>query len=69
MEYGARLLLAFLSGGAALVSIRTAFEAFIDPADVQARAAQGLPPWFWVAVALGCAVLCFLLLRSAKRKA
>lgn len=67
MEWGVRVLLAFLSGGAALVAFRAAFEAFIDPGDVQARAAQGLPPWVWIAVGVGCAVLCFLLLRSAKR--
>ena len=67
MEWGTRVLLAFISGGAALVAFRAAFEAFVDPADVQARAAQGLPPWFWVAVAVGCVVLCFLLLRSARR--
>ena len=67
MEWGVRVLLAFLSAGAALVAFRAAFETFIDPADVQARAAQGLPPWVWLAVGLSCAVLCFLLLRSAKR--
>jgi hypothetical protein len=67
MEWVTRVLLAFLAGGAALVSFRAAFESFIDPADVQARAAQGLPSWFWVAVAISCVVICFLLLRSAKR--
>ena len=67
MEWGVRVLLGILSGGAALVAFRAAFESFIDPADVQARAAQGLPSWFWVAVGVGCVVLCFLLLRSARR--
>ena len=67
VPYTARLLLACVSGGAALISFRAAFETFIDPADVQARAAQGLPAWFWIAVGIGCLVLCFILLRSAKR--
>ena len=68
-EYGicVRVLVAFLSGGAALIAFRVALEVFLDPADVQARAGQGLPAWFWLAVGGGCVVLCFFLLRSAKR--